>query len=364
MIAWMRTVAGWALLLLALAACGTFGPEPTATFPRPTATPISTPLPGVATEIPAGIPENPLQLVLVPADPQTAPALEDNLEDFLLETSNVTVDVILADSPADALGAVCNSGQGTVSAAFVDGITYAAAAAQECALPQVQLERGRNTGEPGVLLVNSSLGVETADVFSGRTFCRLGLDDLYSWQLPTLVMRTAGLDISDIRQIRDYESVDEMLSAVANGTCTGTGLPEAVWEANEDEFSESISVINTTPDIPYSVLIMPFEAPLAARLSLTDALVNLEDAPQVALSEATPEATVDADTDTDTDNDEETSDDSDDSADAEATESGEMLNLLLPFFGEGEFVRVEEGDFDDLRDFLDESGLNLNQLGQ
>ncbi len=363
MIAWMRTVAGWGLLLIALAACGSFGPEPTATFPRPTATPISTPLPGVATEIPAGIPQNPLQVVLVPADPQTAPALEDNLEAFLLETSNVTVDIVLADSPAEALGAVCNSGQGTVSAAFVDGITYAAAAAQECALPQVQLERGNDTGEPGVLLVNSSLGVETADVFSGRTFCRLGLDDLYSWQLPTLVMRTAGVDIGDIGQIRDYESVEEMLSAVANGTCTGTGLSEAVWEANEDEFSETISVINTTPDIPYSVLIMPFEAPLAARLSLTDALVNLNDVPQVALSEATPEVTPE-NGENGENNETDEGETSDDTPDAEATESGETLNLLLPFFGEGEFVRVEEGDFDDLLGFLDESGLNLNQLGQ
>ena len=355
MIAWMRTVAGWGLLLMALAACGSFGPEPTPTFPRPTATPLSTPLPDIATAVPAGMPENPLQLLIVPSDPDTAPALEDDLEAFLLESSNVTLDVVLVESQAEALGAVCDSGEGTVSAAFVDGMTYAAAEAQGCAAPQVQLERGRNTGEPGVLLVNGSLGVESVDVFSGRTFCRLGLTDLYSWQLPTLVMRTAGLDISDIGQINDYESVDEMLSAVANGTCTGTGLPEAVWEANEDEFSESISVIDTTPDIPYSVLIMPFEAPLSARLSLTDALIALDDVPQVALSEATPEATADTD---------ESTSGTDNTPDAEATESAETINLLLPFFGEGEFVRVAEDDFDDLQDFLDATGLNFSQLGQ
>jgi hypothetical protein len=176
-------------------------------------------------------------------------------------------------------------------------------------------------------------------------------------------MRTAGVEISDIGQIREYDTVDEMLSAVANGTCTGTGLSEALWEANADDFSESISVINTTAPVPYGVLIMPFEAPLAARLSLTDALVDL-DAPQIALGDITPEATADTD-DAPSDNDEsEAETDTDDTPDAEATESSGTINLLLPFIGEGEFVRVEEGDFSDLLDFLDETGLNLSQLGQ
>lgn len=361
---------GAIFLLLTLAACGG-NVEPTPTVPpRPTATPLSTPLPDVATAIPAGFNEdNPLRLVIVPADENAAEDLVAELEAQLAGRTDLALEVELADSQPEALAAVCNSSSGAVTAAWVDGLTFAAAVAEECGVPALQIQRGTErrpeTGEAGVLLFNTEATGEgaTLDIVPDNTFCRTRYTDLYSWVVPTMMLRGAGFDITDLNDIDERADYDELVAGVSTGTCVVIGLPERTWEAYVDDDSsleETVTVAATSAEIPYGVLVVPFAASLDAINQLTEALLAIDvlfgDA-EPAQPTATPES-------------EETEAVEPTSAahgipegTPEVSDESELEGQLAAFFGEGVLVRVDTSDFADFNEFLASTGMNFGQLG-
>ncbi len=68
--------------------------------------------------------------------------LGQQISDELLSRSGLYVDVLAMDSPSDVLRALCDSDQGIVSIAWMDGVTYAAADAQACGDPELQIVAG------------------------------------------------------------------------------------------------------------------------------------------------------------------------------------------------------------------------------
>ncbi|MDQ7034134.1 MAG: hypothetical protein Q9P01_04665 [Anaerolineae bacterium] len=237
------------VFVLTLAACGcNVVPTPTVP-PRPTATPFSIPLPDVPTVIPVGFSEeNPLRLVIAASDTDTAEDLVGELESQLAGRTALSLEVSIADSQSGALAAVCNPRSGQVSAAWIDGLTLIGAFGQECGIPVLQIQRGtgRNakTGESGVLLSNlEALETSSQDtglaIVADNTFCRTTYTDLYSWVIPTMMLRGAGYDIADLNDVDEYADYDELLAEVSTGACTAIGLPQTVWEdyaaADDDE---------------------------------------------------------------------------------------------------------------------------------
>ena len=108
------------------------------------------------TNVPAGFnANNPIQLVIIPADAEAAAGRESELQDLLEELNDdVVVEVVFAETQPEAMSLLCGSDTGTVSAAWMSGFAFAGADASDCGIPTLQLDRNTDgdsdTGEAGV----------------------------------------------------------------------------------------------------------------------------------------------------------------------------------------------------------------------
>jgi hypothetical protein len=214
-----------------------------------------------------------------------------------------------------------------------------------------------------------------------------------------MLLRAQGITVADMSDVDERADYTEMIAGVRTGTCGAIGLPETAWEDFVDEDStleESVRVAETSVEIPYGVLVVPFAASLDVINELTNALLEVDVQFGVAetQSDALPEtdateeavddeATEEAATD-ETDNEEATDEateviptatevptetptpepEPEDEATAEATEEASILDgQLAAFFGEGVFTEVDNSDFAELTAFIESTGLNLGQLG-
>lgn len=313
------------LLVSFLAACQ--GGTAATTEPAPTATATIDPL-ITPTVVPAGIAEKPLQMVLYPASFDEAVALEADLEAAILDAASVYVDVVLVERPSEALAALCSSTDDLVISAWVGQLGYAAALAQRCGTPSLEVSEGSGEdlriGTAGYIVLSRVVGSVDLGVIRGRTFCRLGYDDFYSWLLPSIVLPVNRVRVpQDIDQLVDYDSVESMIEAVIAGDCTAAGISEtdyAALLADNETLEDDARIAFTSPVFPDNVLLVPLELGLSFRLSLEAGMLDL-------------------------------------SSDAE------MDDLLQPFFGADDFVLFEPGDYADMDLFLSELGLDFNQLG-
>lgn len=313
-------------VLSLLTACGGGANLTPTRLPTRTPTPVSTALPSVATAIAPGLPDNPLQMYIVPVDEEAAAANEAALEESLLNATGVTLDVVLLESYADALAEFCTAGDES-AVAWLDGFSYRAAIAQNCGDPALYVERefddDMRSGEPTQLIFSRTLGSTQINSLNGRVFCRLGYDDFHSWLMPTLLMAQNNIDVADLEAIVDYEDVDSLLEAVIAGDCAATGLSDAQvaeYITDDEEVSAGVNVGDPTTPVPFAVMLYPIEVQLGARISLTEGLIDL--------------------------------------ADDEA-----FTELLQPFLAQDNIERFETDDFAEFDAFIDELGLDFAQLG-
>lgn len=287
-----------------------------------TPVPTSTPLPIVPTAIPAGSADNPLQLVVIPQADVTE-ADESAWEAALAEQGGVTVDVVTVATRPQAIEALCSTQEGVISAAWLDGISYAAARARNCGSPDVMAARDGALGEAGLLLLDRSLGTTQITALSGRVYCRLGYDDFYSWLLPLLAFRRADLDERRLNQIVDMADTEALVAAVVNGDCDGGGLGENAYNRlleQDPTLADSARVAFTTPPVPYAILMYPLEVELGIRLSLTEGLLKL-------------------------------------------AESEEGSALMRPFLGQSALVRATDEELAAFNTFLGEVPLDFASIG-
>lgn len=313
----------------AVSACGTAEAEPTSVPPATrTPTPFSTALPDVPTRVPAGLDaDNPLQIVLVPAQPDDAAVLEGALEEWLLQETGITVDLVFVERAAQATNALCQSIPPDVALAWLEGFHVAVAVSQPCGAPSLQMERGEALGEPLLLLGNASLEGELQSALAETTFCRVSVTDVESWTLPLLWLRTEGVT-NAFAEVVDLDDARALVSAVAQGTCDAVSVTESTYEdalAEDPGLDEQITVLATTLDFPYGVLLVP---PVAS-------LTVVEDVQTALLALAAGETTL---------------------------EAAEDVNPVAVLFGEGRLLAAGDQDFSALAEFVEDTGLN-EQLG-
>lgn len=252
--------------------------------------------------------------------------LGEQVSAAIFDRTSLYVNVVLVDDYGDALANLCGSGSGIVSISWLDGVTYQAATAQNCGQPALQVavvdgfieSFGDNTDEvdgestpeaeatpeatpetgdedepvedtalvdtelrtgiSGVLFTNRSFGSSSIGLVEDRVFCRLGVNDFYSWFLPTLVMEQNGLDpLRAPADIVDYDTADELVAAVESGACAMSGLPQDAYTALADD---SLVIVNESTVFPYSILMYPLEVGLGVRLSIVENLITIADDPE------------------------------------------------------------------------------------
>lgn len=265
------------LILLLVSGCrraGLAGPTP---IPSATPTPRSTPLPPVSTPVPPGAEANPVRMVLRPASSlATARTAAVAVAAVLSEQSGLTLDIVLADRPAEGVGALCESVDNAVTVAWLDGVSYAAAVERGCGQPALLVERDGETGETVLLVARGGLGAAAVSGLSNRAFCRISYDDLYTWIVPSLALRAQDIDpLADFRSITDYGDSIELLEALAGGDCDGAGVAQSAFDEMDAEIQDALTVLDETIRLPYAVLLYPVNAPLGLRTALDDALIAM-----------------------------------------------------------------------------------------
>jgi ABC-type phosphate/phosphonate transport system substrate-binding protein len=253
-----------------------------------TSTPRSTPLPPVPTAIPVGAENNPILMAFAnPGGTRTQSAVENAAEalaEALSTETGLTVEVSVVDTAADAVAALCDSSR--VSVAWLNGLAYAAAHAANCGAPALQVERGtgRNatTGEAVQLIANAETGAASIADLADRTFCRVGYTDFYTWIVPSMMLRTAGIDpAAEIGDVTDVDDSAAVVEAVNEGDCDAAGLSATDFEDFADgDAGENINTIGQPVTIPYAILTYPPELPLGVRWTLTDSLLAIADDPE------------------------------------------------------------------------------------
>jgi ABC-type phosphate/phosphonate transport system substrate-binding protein len=188
----------------------------------------------------------------------------------------------------------------------------------------MQVERGTRpaeTGDSGQIISARTGGISQIGSLAGRTFCRLGLDDYYSWLVPSLVMRDNGIDPgSDLEAVLDFDTQREMVTAVIEGECDAAGISDAEYEDLSGTIRDELSLIETTPPFPFAVLVYPISLPLGERIRLDNALLAL---------------------------------------DIDSDGSG----MMRPFLGQDGLVRADAETFEDFGEFLEATGYDFAQLG-
>jgi ABC-type phosphate/phosphonate transport system substrate-binding protein len=308
------------IVALVAAGCRRAGSSGPAATPTVTLTPISTPLPPVSTPVPVGVEENPVQMVLRPvASLSSARNAASQLEEVLLAESGLTVEIVLASRSAEALGALCESVGNSLAVAWLDAVSYVAAAEQDCGEPALMVDRGSDGGTGAVvqMVVNGSRGISSPSGLNGQDFCRVGYDDLYTWLVPSLVLQANGINpLDDLGSITDYGDAVELLEAVVANECDAVAVLESDLEDMDSETREALSVIDETVSLPYGVLMYPPDTPLGLRLALDDALIAIAGNP---------------------------------------AQAGDLEDLL----GQSDLERVDSGDLSSVRSFARESGLDF-----
>lgn len=329
-------------LALLATSCRRLPVAPPTVKPSITPTPRSTALPPVATLIPLGSPQNPLHIKFVTPSKSASQATPDSaataeatpeltvgsavtdLEKALGDEMKMTISVEMVDSDAEALAAVCDSPQGTVSAAWLGGLAYAAAFAQNCGSAAAQVEHGvsskATTGDEARIIAKSGSDVSVIADLKDHTFCRLGYTDMYSWLLPSLMLHDGAVADSDLKAIKDYDDPSAMIDDLVAGKCDAAGISGSQFDNLASATARiSVRTLQKSAIIPYDVLVIPPQLPLAQQQQLSAALV--------------------------------------------AIANGTHADTLRVLLGEDQVIVATDDDFSSLRSFVNGTGIDLSQAG-
>ena len=185
------------------------------------------------------------------------------------------------ETDAAALAALCASTPSQPTLAWVNGVGVIAANAMKCGQPQLQVSRGTGskatTGE--IASVVARRGITSLVSIKGRNFCRIGNTDLVSWVIPSLMMRASGVNPeNDPKTIKDYAENADLVNAVAGSQCDAAAIPDASAKelvTDDKAVSAKVTIIETSVEFPYAVLMASSDIPLSMISALNDELVSL-----------------------------------------------------------------------------------------
>ena len=271
------------ILTFAVAGCR---PQAAVILPTPiptlTSVPRSTPLPALPTSIPVGNKANPLRLIVHPEAQLTSDStVVADLEVAIEKKTGLVVKIEIVGSDAVGFTTLCASTPSQPALAWLSSIGYIAASAEKCGQPQLLVSKGSGTkattGE--IVTIITRRGIDSLGSIKGRIFCRIGNTDLVSWLIPSLMMRTAGINPeSDPKTIKDYAEFSDLVNAVASNQCDMAAIPDALVKAlvtDDKSVSAKVSTIVSSVEFPYAVLMASSDVPSAAMTALSDEFISL-----------------------------------------------------------------------------------------
>ncbi|MFZ4828570.1 MAG: PhnD/SsuA/transferrin family substrate-binding protein [Phototrophicaceae bacterium] len=208
------------------------------------------------TPISPGNPANPLQLIFVVDNIETAGVNASQVAERLQSQSGVALNVVLSPTTAQAVEQLCNlDGDNVHSAIWVHALAATIAEIRNCGRIALQGVLGDSAGMPGQIIATA--GLSTLDV-EGKRFCRLALDDFYSWVLPSMVMQVRGVDSSTLIEVENQSDWSALVSSVNSGLCDFAGVPANYkMDSTLSNFGRNTVLVAESPAMPFGMLVYP-----------------------------------------------------------------------------------------------------------
>jgi ABC-type phosphate/phosphonate transport system substrate-binding protein len=237
----------------------------------------------------------------------------------LSDKTSSTFKVTVTNDPAEALKAICGE---TPGAALLDGRAALAAIVQNCGTLAFKMkDKDDNFGVKADIIVRV-LGTDKNPLqaprdLRGRDFCRLSGDDLTSWVLPSLTLRTSGVNpAGDLKGVKEFPNAEAMVQGLADGVCAATGIPSGTLSKFSVKLTGGqLRVITSTAELPYGGIVV---SPLLPK-AITETLID------------------------------------------QIRRNPERFSDLL---GDYQLVEAKSTDYDDFIRFAQNAGLNLRAIGQ
>lgn len=265
------------VLAAILVACGGGATAVPPTLP-PSATPTLRPtlLPTVGTSVPLGSENRPFQVILVP--PKDSSETGTSLAKFLNDRTGLVFKVEIVSSYGDVLAALCGD---TPTFGWVDGWAMLAAQAQGCSTPALKIQLSAATNPRADLVVRTVNKITAVAGFKDRLFCRLSSQDVVSWILPSIMMRGAGFDPSNLKGTLEYPDTATMLQALADGACVAAAIPAGTLtqfqitdKSGPTDITKAINILATSPEIPAGGLMISSNVPTNVADTVTKLFVD------------------------------------------------------------------------------------------
>lgn len=243
---------------LLLSGCGGGAAAPTLPPPTLTPTPISTPLPPVATQAPFGSEDRPFRFVIVP--PANSDSPSNRFQTYLTEQTGRAFEVSIV-TPAEALNLLCSD---TPAFGLVDGWTMISASLRGCAAPALLIAREKGSrmvrGMRSDILASAEIRVTGLAQLRDRAFCRVSSDDDVSWILPALMLRSEGIDPNqDLGNVRPVANYDLIVREIAFNQCVGavpSGALSTTTVPGITRITAAVNVVTTSPELPFGGLVI------------------------------------------------------------------------------------------------------------
>lgn len=229
------------------------------------------------TPISPGHPVNPLQIVFVVDNIETTGANASQVVGQLQAQSGLALNAVLALTTAQAVEQLCNiDGDGVYSAVWIHPLAATIAEIRNCGQIALQGVLGDSAGMPGQIIATSGLSTLTAESLGGKRFCRLALDDFYSWVLPSLVMQVRGLDSTTLSEVENQSDWSALVSSVNSGLCDFAGVPANYkMDATLSSLGQNTGLVAESPAMPFGMLVYPPQLFAQDQQKLTAAFLQL-----------------------------------------------------------------------------------------
>lgn len=276
-----------------------------------------------------GTEENPLKWGVVPSgETERVVAGFEEVADMIFEETGLVIDTFVATEYAGVIEAMCADPPKAHMASLAT-FSYIIASDRGCADVDLVSVRYGDPTYSGQIFVRADSGITSVAEAAGKTWCRADPTSTSSWVIPTIYLRVAGVDPdTDLDQVVDAGSHEAAVAGVYNGDCDFGGSyidartrVEGKIEGTYDDIMDAIVILETFEGIPNDGVQYVPDLDPEIREKINVALLAI----------------------------------------AETEEGQEALNIAYQWTA---LERHDDSFYDQFRQFLDASGVNVADYGE
>ncbi len=232
-----------------------------------------------AEEAELGSEKNPIIWVFVPSgETARVSAGARSVAELLHEETDLYFDILVAADYAGAVKALCADPPKAQMSSLAT-FAYILAADRGCAEAAMLSVRYGSPTYNGQILTRTDSGITNLADLDGKTFCRPDPLAISGWVIPSIMMRSEGVDPdNDLAEVIDAGSHKAVAALVFNGTCdAGATYVDARTRIQEDygDVMDETVVIAVEPAIPYTGVQFVPSLPEDLRQRIVDGLMAL-----------------------------------------------------------------------------------------